>query len=133
MHDVCTEQHVGNAKCASPSPFLFTPSCAFLSLYLSPVHHTAVEQPSVFFVAGVQSEISTIKPTILNEQAGAGAPRERRDACNCCEPAKCRIEGELVLAMAWRMHARDSTHSATGRWTTTKGVTTPEYSLTAIC
>lgn len=131
MHDVCTEQHVGNAKCASLSPFLSN-RLLRVPFSLSLPRHIAAERPSVFFVPGVQSETSTIKPTILNEQAGAGTPRGRRDAGNCCEPAKCRIGGELVLAMAWRMHARDSTHSATGR-RGRRRVTTPEYGSYAVC
>lgn len=111
MHDVCTEQHVGNVKCASLSPSL----SLFPLLLLSRVHHVGADPPSVFFVTGVQSETSTIKPTTLNERAGNGHPSWRRDACNCCEPAKCRIGGVFILAMAWWMRARDSTHSiATG-------------------
>lgn len=80
MHDVCTEQHVGNAKCASPpirsfslsfSLILLSLACLFLAL----VRCVGVEQPSASFVTGAQGETSTIKPTILNEQAGAANPR----------------------------------------------------------
>lgn len=71
MHDVCTEQYVGNAKCASPSLSRFLSSFFLarrlfpLSPSLSPVRH--VGNPRRFFVTGVQGETSTIKPTTLNE------------------------------------------------------------------
>lgn len=108
MHDVCTEQHVGNAKCASPPIRSFS-----LSFFLS---HSALARLSFSRSRPLRRSRATLgllrhgrAGRNINDQAnhpertsGGGQPSRRRDACNCCEPAKCRIGGgELVLAVAW--------------------------------
>jgi len=121
MHDVCTEQHVGNAKCAS-LPFLFrcfflSPSLILLllsSLFLAFAGCVGVEQPSASFVTGAQGETSTIKPTILNEQAGAANPRGGEMRVTAASGPSVGSGGELVLAVAW-LDACTGQHAFRGR------------------
>lgn len=106
MHDVCTEQHVGNAKCASPPFFSFSLSFSLVLLsppcpFLAHVRRFGVGQPSASFVTGAQGETSTIKPTILNEQARATNPRGTETHVTAASWPSVGSGGELVLAVAW--------------------------------
>jgi len=100
MHDVCTEQHVGNAKCASPLSRSLLRALFVTTLGL--LRHGR---------AGRNINDQANHP---ERTSGRGA----RDACNCAASRPSVASGGrggLVLAMAWRMRARDSTHSTTGK------------------
>lgn len=121
MHDVCTEQHVGNAKCASPPSLSFR--CSLISLpclFLALVRRVVVEQPSASFVTGAQGETSTIKPTILNEQAGATNPRGRETHVTAASRPSVGSGGELVLVVAW-LDACTGQHAFREGWERARG------------
>jgi len=140
MHDVCTEQHVGNAKCAS-LPFLsrcFSLSfslilLSFPRLFLALVHCVEVGATLGLLRHGRAGRNINDQANHPERTSGGGQPSRWRDACNCCEPAKCRIGG-LNSSWQWRgwMRAQDSTHSAREAEGTGGGGrgTTSEYGLT---
>lgn len=102
-------------------PLRFSLSVSLLlnppSLARSPSHSPSVvsesEQPSASFVTGAQGETSTIKPTILNEQAGATNPRGGETHVTAASRPSVE-SGGANSSWRWRgwMRARDSTHSA---------------------
>lgn len=110
MHDVCTEQHVGNTKCARPLS-LFQPLLPCFPSSVSAVHLRlsssirfrlrSLSLPlSLFFALSLLS--SPVRGgQNINDRANhpehehRATPRgeEGGEACNCRELAKCRIGG----------------------------------------
>lgn len=122
-------------------PLLFSLSVALSFCFRYPVFfflssaRVGVEQPSASFVTGTQGETSTIKPTILNEQAGATNPRGGETHVTAASRPSVGSGGELVLAVAW-LDACTGQHAfREGGWKGAGGRdgergTTSEYGLT---
>lgn len=110
MHDVCTEQHVGNTKCARPLSLLPTPPTVLsffrfrgtpTPLLVHPFPPTISLSPSLSVFRALPPLLPRSGGQNINDRANhpehehRATPRgeEGGEACNCRELAKCRIGG----------------------------------------